>query len=236
MKSKFKSFVMFLPVILIGGVAHGLSVGPTLFISDGTDPIIIVNDNGTGDLNPATGELTLSTNVGVWSLSISTGISKPSLGSTTNPVMDIVIQASSTGAGSLTYTFSDNNFESAPGLLNAAVSGQVISGATTTVAYSVYGDPDDTEGALTTFLATTGTNSLPIATSSPGTLALPDQFSLSQVVQLTASGASAVSVDASLSVIPEPSSAALAFVGLPFLVAGLARRRGPLNRVRPRAW
>jgi hypothetical protein len=196
-----------------------------LTIFDGVNPLISISDNGAGDLNPATGELTLSTNVGVWSLSISTGVTKPALGGVTNPVMDLVIQASSTGAGSLTYTFSDNNFGSAPGTLKAAVSGHVISGAPTTVDYSVYGDQGDTVGALTTLLTTTGTTPLPVLTSNSGPLALSSQFSLSQVVQLTASGSSAVSMDASLSVIPEPSTTALTFLGLTFLVVGLSRRK-----------
>jgi PEP-CTERM motif len=55
---------------------------------------------------------------------------------------------------------------------------------------------------------------------------------LSQVVQLTASGASSVSVDASLNVstVPEPSTTALTFLGLA-LVTGLARRRRSLHGV-----
>jgi hypothetical protein len=134
--------------------------------------------------------------------------------------MDLVIQASSTGAGSLTYTFSEIGFTHTNGNVNGTVSGQVISGASTKVNYSIYGDGSDNVGALTTFLATTGTNSLPIVTSTSGALGLSTPFSLSQVVQLTASGASSVSVDASLNVtpIPEPSSVVLAFLGLALLV------------------
>jgi hypothetical protein len=231
MKNVFKNLVVSLAIMGVAQVAHGTPSGPTLSISDGVDPVITITDNGPGDLNPGTGELTMSTNVGVWSLSIATGVSKPALGSSTNPVMDLVIQASSTGAGSLTYTFSDAGFGPAPGTLNAAVSGQLISGAPTTVGYSVYGDSNNVEGALTTLLTTTGTIPLPLLTSNAGSLPSSSPFSLSQVVLLTASGASAVSVDASLSVIPEPSSAALTFLGLAFLVVRLARRRHSLHCV-----
>ena len=222
MKRGLKNFVAVVVSLGIVGVAYASPVGAILSISDGATSITIT-DNFTGDLNASIGELTMSTNIGVWSLSVSTGLTKPALGNSTNPVMDLVIQASSTGAGSLTYTFSDNNFGSAPGTLKAAVSGQVISGAPTTVDYSVYGDQGDTLGALTTLSTTTGTIPLPVLTSISGPLALSPQFSLSQVVQLTASGASAVSVDASFNVIPEPGTAALTFLGLAFLVAGLAR-------------
>jgi hypothetical protein len=227
MKSVLKNFVVFLAVMGVVRIAcGGIIIAPTLSISDGVHPSITITDNLTGDLNSAFGEVTMSTTIGVWTLSISSGVTAPALGSFTNPVMDLVIQASSTGAGSLTYTFSDIGFSPPKGTVNATVSGQVISGAPTTVDYSVYGDVGNVAGALTTLLATTGTNSLPIVTSAPpGALGLSTPFSLSQVVQLTASGASSVSVDASLNVVPEPSTVALTFLGSAFVVGGLARRR-----------
>jgi hypothetical protein len=231
MKRDLKGFVVFLAVMGVVRISSaGVFVAPTLEISDGVHPIIIVNDNFVGDLNSAIGEVTVSTNVGVWNLSISTGVSKPDLGSSTNPVMDLVIQASSTGAGSLTYTFSDINFSHAAGTLNSTVSGHVISGAPTTIDYTVFGNSNNLVGALTSQLTTTGTIPLPVLTSNSGALAFSSPFSLSQVVQLTASGASSVSVDASLSVIPEPSTVTLTFLGLA-LVVDLARRRRSLRRV-----
>jgi len=232
MKNVLRSVVVFLSIVGVAGIAHG-TVGPSLSINDGVDPVITIGDNTPGDLNPAIGVLTLSTNVGVWSLTVSTGASKPALGSSTNPVMDLVIQASSTGAGSLTYTFSDPGFTHAPATLNSTVSGHVISGAPTTIDYSVFGNASNIVGALTTQLTTTGTVPLPILTSNSGPLGFSTPFSLSQVVQLTASGASAVSVDASLNVtsVPEPSSVALTSLGLAFLVTGFARRRRSLHRV-----
>jgi len=232
MKRDLRFFVVLLAVGGVAGIARG-AVGTILSINDGVDPVITIGDNGAGDLNPAVGVLTLSTNVGVWSLTVSTGATKPALGSSTNPVMDLVIQASSTGAGSLTYTFSDNSFTHGPATLNSTVSGHVISGAPTTINYSVFGDPSNLVGALTTQLTTTGTVPLPILASNSGSLAFVTPFSLSQVVQLTASGASAVSVDASLNVssVPEPSSVALTFLGLAFLVMGLAHRRRSLHGV-----
>lgn len=229
MKRRLKNVVPVVVSLGIMGVAHlafgGIFIAPTLSISDGVDPTITIIDNSSADLNSMVGAVTMSTNIGVWSLSIATGVTAPALGGFTNPVMDLVIQASSTGAGSLTYTFSDINFSHTSGSVNATLSGHVISGAPATVDYSVYGNGNNTLGALTTLLATTGSNSLPIVTTASGALALSSPFSLSQVVQLTASGPSAVSVDASFSIIPEPSTVALVFLGLTGLVAALARRR-----------
>jgi hypothetical protein len=228
MKSVLKSFVVSFAIAGVAGIVYGIPVGPFLSISDGVDPTITIFDNVAGDLNPATGILTLSTNVGVWSLSVSTGITKPAMGSTTNPIMDLVIQATSTGAGTLTYTFADLGFTKS-GPLSSTISGHVISGLPTTVNYKVFGDASNTVGALTTQLTTTGTLPLPVLTSNFGTLPSSGLYSLSQVVQLNASGASSVSVDASLSVVPEPSTVTLTFLGLASLVAGLAQRRRSLR-------
>ena len=147
MKRGLKNFVAVVASLGVVGVAHGIPSVPILQVFDGVDPAINISDNGPGDLNPAIGEITLSTNVGVWSLSISTGLTKPALGSTTNPVMDLVIQASSTGAGSLQYGFSDTSFTGHT-TFNAEVSGHVISGAPSTVNYNVYDDPSNVAGAF----------------------------------------------------------------------------------------
>jgi|ERR1017187_8378843 hypothetical protein len=230
MKSGLKNFVLVVVSLGIVGVARAIPVGTSLSIFDGVNPVITIDDNLTGDLNPATGELTLSTNVGVWSLSISTGVTKPALGAPKVPIMDLVIQASSTNAGTLQYVFSDTGFTPFE-TLNSTVSGHVISGAPTTVNYSVYGDASNNLGALTTQLTSTGTIPLPVLTTNSGLLSLGSLFSLSEVVQINASGASAVSVDASLNVspIPEPSSVEFTFLGLAFLVVGLAHRRRSLH-------
>jgi hypothetical protein len=230
MKSVLKNFVVSLAIITLTKIAFGgVIIAPTLSISDGVNPTITLIDNNLGDLNGAFGEITMSTNIGVWTLSVATGITAPALGSFTNPVMDLVIQASSTGAGSLTYTFSEIGFTHGPGTLNSTVSGHVISGAPTTMNYTVFGSSNDVVGALTTQLTTTGTLPLPVLTSNSGSFAFASFFSLSQVVQLNASAATSVSVDASLNVIPEPSTATLTFLGLALLVIGLAHRRHSLH-------
>jgi PEP-CTERM motif len=156
-------------------------------------------------------------------LTIASAITKPALGSTTNPLMDITVQAVSSSAGSLRYTFSDNGFGPASGTLTATMTGQVISGAPSTVGYDVYGDPANVLGATTVHLASTGTSPLPAMVSGSGLLTLGAPYSLTQVVQLNASGASDISVDASFNVIPEPSTIGLVAVGL--LGALTIRRR-----------
>jgi hypothetical protein len=221
MKQGLKTLIVGLAVVGFANWAHATA---TLSISDGVNPLISFTDNGGGDLNGGVGQMFVVTNVGVWNLTITSAITKPALGSPTNPLMDITIQAISTASGTLTYKFSDNGFGPATGTLNATVSGHVISGAAATVGYSVYGDPANVVGAETVFLASTGTSPLPVVASSSGPLALPTPFSLTQDVALNASGASDISVDASFTVVPEPSAIGLVVVGL-LGVLGIRHRK-----------
>ena len=61
MKRGLKNFVAVVVSLGIVGIAQGIPVGTSLSIFDGINPVITIDDNLIGDLNPATGELTLST-------------------------------------------------------------------------------------------------------------------------------------------------------------------------------
>jgi len=196
----------------------------TLTLYDGVNPLITVVDNGPGDLIPTTGAILVETNVGVWNLAISTAVTKPLLGSTTSPVMDLDIQANSTAAGQLTLVFSDNGFGPASGPLIATVTGHMITGAGATDTYTVFGDPANVVGATTVPIASTGTLPLPISASGSGLLALPTPFSLTEVETMVASGPTTLTTDASYEVVPEPSVIGLAVLGFAALTLGWPRR------------
>ena len=214
MKTGVKTLIMGLAV---AGFANWAHAAATLTIYDGVNPLISLVDNGPGDLNGLSGLISSVTNVGVWNLTITSAVTKPILGSPTNPVMDIAIQAVSTASGSLRYTFSDNDFGPATGTLNATVLGNVISDAAATVGYDVWGDPANVVGATTVHLASIGTSPLPVVASNSGPLALPTPFSLTQDVKLNASGGSDINVEASFNVVPEPSTLGLMAIGLGLL-------------------
>src|SRR5207237_340536 len=60
-----------------------------------------------------------------------TALTKPALGTATSPQMDVGVQAISSGAGTLTITFSDNNFGGsgpATGVLNGSATGTKVTG------------------------------------------------------------------------------------------------------------
>jgi hypothetical protein len=214
-KTGVKTLIVGLAVM---GFANGAPAqNAALTINDGVDPRITVTDNGPSDLNPGLGQLLVLTNVGVWNLTITSAVTKPALGSSTNPVMDIQIQADSSAPGTLEYTFSENGFGPVTGTLTATVSGHVISGASATAGYRVYGDPDNIVGAETVFLAGTATSPLPAVANNSGPLSLPTPFSLAQDVTLNAPGATDISLDVSFDVIPEPSTIGLVAIGLGFL-------------------
>jgi hypothetical protein len=211
--------------LLTAGYIGRVQAAATLSLYDGVNPLISVADNGPGDVFRTTGVICVQTNVGVWYLSISSAVTKPLFGSATEPVMDLLIQANASGAGTLRFTFSDDDFGPATGALSATVDGHVITGAAATLSSDVYADPGNGVGAQTIQIASTGTLLLPGVATGSGLLGLSAPYSLTQDVLLNASGATMISADASFEVIPEPTAAGLVVLGL----AMCANRRRPGN-------
>lgn len=210
--------------LVMAGVGS-VNAAATLSLYDGVNPLISVADNGPEDMFGSSGMIYVQTNVGVWYLSISSAVTKPVFGSATEPVMDLVIQANSTAAGTLRFIFSDNGFGPASGTLSATVDGHVIYGAATTMNCDVFGDPANVVGAHTVHIASTGAFPLPGVATASGLVALPAPYSLTQDVLFNASGPTSFSANASFQVIPEPTVTALAVLGL----AAAAIRRLPGN-------
>ena len=211
----FKVFAFLgLVAMLTAANPNRAQAAASLTLYDGVNPLITVVDNGPGDLIGVTGAILLQTNVGVWNLAISTAVTKPLMGSTTDPVMDLDITAVSSAAGSLRLVFSDNGFGPATGILNAIVTGHIASGGPGSVTYDVYGNSANVIGATTVHIASAGTTPFPTSASGAGPLLLPTPFSLTQVETLVASGPTTINTDASFSVVPEPTSIALTGLGL----------------------
>lgn len=205
-----------LAVLLALGFCTSAKAAATVTISDGVNPLVVVSDNGAGDTMLALGAVYVRTNVGVWYLSISSAITKPLFGSSTQPVMDLLVQANSSAAGSLTFTFSDNGFGPANGNLNIKGDGHLVDGgAATSMSYDVYGDAGNVVGATTVHIAGIG-GAMPLYQTATGSLGLGAPFSLTQIITFTAGGATGFSADGNFSVepVPEPGIFGLAFVGL----------------------
>jgi len=199
---------------------------PTLTIYDGVNPLLTISDGLAGDLASAPGGVLSATNVGPWNLLITSGATKPLFGTAGNPLADLSIQASSTGAGTLTFTFSDNGFGPIAGMLNASISGFANTGADETVGYQVFGSAANVVGATNSLLANVGANlSLPVLASASGALNWNTPFSLTEVVTLQAHGASNIGVDASFNVVPAPEPAPLTLAALGCALAAATRRK-----------
>jgi len=106
------------------GVAGSASAVPTLYLSDGVSSVTVA-DGSAFDSNPLVGVVSYNGAVGInWTLNVTTGLSKPVLGSATQPWMDMSsVNASSKGAGNLTIKFSDDNFGPSSGKLISIIGG-----------------------------------------------------------------------------------------------------------------
>ena len=108
-----KKLLFVMAMCLIAGVAAFPSAANatlTLSLSDGINTIVI--DDGSGlDKNDATGAVTFIGNIGLWTFNVSTGFSKPNIGSLSSAQMDLnSVDISSSGAGALTIKLYDNSF------------------------------------------------------------------------------------------------------------------------------
>ncbi len=194
----------------------------TLTISDGVTSTTVSDTDGDGIITFG------SSLDAFWNVLIITGETKPAIGTATRPQLDLNLQASSTaGAPSLTLTLSDINYGPTTGTFVGRLSGSVGGGPGANVTYSTFYNAANVLSATTTPLTTTG--SLPPPTYFP-----PDQFSaafsqplysLTQVVTIGGlQGASGFyNLDASLSLVPEPSTISLLLAGA--VALGAWRRR-----------
>ena len=111
-----RTFIKHLTVAVAVVAAASVYGVPTLTIDDGINPAIVVADGGGSDSNPLAGAVTWIGNVGVWTLNVDTGVTKPQVGSATNPRMDLHFLGGSSAAGNITISFSDDGFTYAGGL------------------------------------------------------------------------------------------------------------------------
>lgn len=128
---------------------------PMLRITDGVNNIVI-SDNGVGDASPAVGHVNYAnpTFFG-WNILVSSGVTKPILGSATSPALDLnyfVIRGAGS-VGTLTIYFSENGFDlTTVGKLETSAGGTLGSQGSPSVNVRTYYDLGNTELATTTLL------------------------------------------------------------------------------------
>jgi hypothetical protein len=143
-----KNAVLVMIVALaVGALAPTAHADMWLYLSDGTNSVI-VGDNLAGDDDPVVGWIEYDGDISgstVWTANVTTGVSKPYVGSVTNPYMDLnSINVTSSGpGGTLTIGLTDTGFQPTfdSGVLQSAV------GGTTRGTFELWQtlDPDNTE-------------------------------------------------------------------------------------------
>jgi hypothetical protein len=225
---------------------------PTLYLLDldNTANYVLITDGGNGDSNTAAGAVTYIGGIGNFIITVNTGLSKPILGSTSQPQLDLSSVELSGAAGNIAIMFNDTGF-SLPGTNTANMSIGGTVGPGSTVTYNTYYSSinaginlplSSSVPSLATLIGSLGgfsnpgTSAVSFGGDFSGVISPTNPFSLTEVVIIshTGLGVSNTSFNAALAVVPfsipvpAPSTLLLLGSGLVGLV-GLRFRRKRKN-------
>ncbi|HXI70062.1 MAG TPA: VPDSG-CTERM sorting domain-containing protein [Verrucomicrobiae bacterium] len=180
----------------------------------------------------ALGTVTSLSSSGVWSFFSITGLTTPAVGSAGNPIMQLSIQATSTGAGSLYIGFANDGYTGL-GSINASIGGHVVNGATETYTFTTFANAANvmpTTTLPTGSAITSLSGSLPADANviASGNLPLTAPYVLGELVQITAAGASENSILANFSFTPAgvpDGGMTVAMLGFGLAALSIARRK-----------
>lgn len=213
-----------LAVMLLGLAISSAYATPMLRLTIGSTTVATITDQGSGDVNPVVGAVTYVYVGTLWSLNVSTGITKPVDGDAIQAYVHLDSVSTSTSAGTLKLEFMETHFGPLPTNWNffAKLSAVLSSGS---INYQAFWDQGNGNFALTNLLTDlTLSGGGGFATASSAAVPVANYpYSITQVVTLnhTASGTS--SFDADLRATPEPS--ALILFGSGLAAIGLWRLR-----------
>jgi hypothetical protein len=228
-----------------------LFASPALYLTDGTNAAYVdqfgvvtlyggaTNTGSTG----AGGEITYRGQIGVWTLNVSTGDTKPVVGSAISPVLDLTSKDTSNAAGSIAIYLTDTDFgpNTLQGVLTQSSAsnpgGSVQSQAYFNTSNAMFGGSTAASypvGAPGTGSAPSGSPYINLGPDSSdsfldkaaGTSQGPlSNYSLTLGAFLTHSGASTTTFDANFTGVPEPGFYGALAVGLSGLFFITYRRR-----------
>lgn len=161
---------------------------PMLQLSDGTTTVTIT-DQGAGDTDAHLGSIVYYGAVGSFIINVSTGITKPVLGSPTQPVLDLnSIDVSGATGGTLTIRFSETGFLSTgPSASFLASVGGVTAGS---VVFDYYASASNTNFATDIAITSSGLKTGPFSYTGIGSGVLTGNYSLTTVATIVHPGGS----------------------------------------------
>jgi hypothetical protein len=188
-------------------------------ISDGINTPIVIADGSGSDSNAATGVITWIGSIGVFDINVTTGSTKPVLGSATLPELDLNnLSINSTGSGNLWVEFSDTGFGPLPPSYSSFITTVGGTSDDTTEFFS-YVDASNTlfgtatqVGNLGPYVA--GQDNDPFSGVTSGSASPSSPFSMTSVAKIThGSDGMNTSFNLNVVVVPEPLSSSLFIVG-----------------------
>ena len=136
MKTLVKSLIAIAAAAAISGSAYAI---PTLVITDGITTQTITDETPGDGAFLTPGAVLFSGSIGSWVITVNNGTTKPLIGSASLPDMDLSFLAVSSGAGTLSITFSDDGFTASSGFVSN-IGGTVGSGGSVTSALYLNGN------------------------------------------------------------------------------------------------
>lgn len=218
--------------VFVSPLAHGQNSILQLMNNGMT---VTIGDNSASDSNPTTGVTTYIGPVGDFATNVSTGTSKPAVGSATSPQLVLAslnITNISSSPETLFILFSDNNFGPVMGTPQAALSVTQLGSSPASppngaVDYKVYLDAGNTRLAQTTLLTAIG----PVTVNGTnvgafGSFSFP--FALTQVLKITLNAGGTFIGSAAFNItptaVPEVSGVVTGVLAALVIGIGLSRR------------